>query len=121
MLLSQNKSSLTRLLLFSDPKRNCNVNAFIHSSAIEFMLSLEKSIDCYLMLFFSFSNSFCIWFPGFSFSALLSLIFSYFLGVCNFLHLVLLAISFVVINFLFSSILVTSMCKYVASSNRRKK
>ena len=39
MLLSQNKSSLTHLLLYGDPKRNSNVNAFILNSAIEFILS----------------------------------------------------------------------------------
>ena len=39
MLLSQNESSLTHLLLYGDPKRNSNVNAFILNSAIEFILS----------------------------------------------------------------------------------
>ena len=39
MLLSQNKSSLTHLLTYGDPKRNSYVNAFILNSAIEFTLS----------------------------------------------------------------------------------
>ena len=39
MLLSQNESSLTYLLLYGNPKRNSNVNAFILNSAIEFKLS----------------------------------------------------------------------------------
>ena len=36
MLLSKSESLLTHLLLFSDPKRNSNVNAFILDSATEF-------------------------------------------------------------------------------------
>ena len=39
MLLSQNKSSLTHLLLYGDPKRNSNVNVFVLNSTIEFILS----------------------------------------------------------------------------------
>ena len=39
MLLSQNESSLTHLLLYGGPKCNSNVNAFILNSAIEFILS----------------------------------------------------------------------------------
>ena len=39
MLLSQHQSSLTHLLLYDDPKRNSNVNAFILNTAIEFILS----------------------------------------------------------------------------------
>ena len=39
MLLSQNVSSLTHLLLYGDPKRNSSVNAFILNLAIEFILS----------------------------------------------------------------------------------
>ena len=39
MLLGQNKSSLTHLLTYGDPKRNSYVNAFILNSAIEFTLS----------------------------------------------------------------------------------
>ena len=35
MLLSQSKSSLTHLLLYGDPKCNCNVNAFILNSATD--------------------------------------------------------------------------------------
>ena len=38
MLLSQNESSLTCLLLYGDPKRNSYVNAFILNSAIKFIL-----------------------------------------------------------------------------------
>ena len=39
MLLSQNESSLTHLLLYGDSKGNSNVNAFILNSATEFILS----------------------------------------------------------------------------------
>ena len=39
MLLSQNESSLTHLLLYDHPKCNSNVNAFILNSATEFILS----------------------------------------------------------------------------------
>ena len=39
MLLSQNESSLTRFLLYGEPKRNSNVNAFILNSSIEFILT----------------------------------------------------------------------------------
>ena len=39
MLLSQNESSLTHLLLYGDPKRNSSVNAFILNLAIGFILS----------------------------------------------------------------------------------
>ena len=39
MLLSPNESSLTHLILYGDPKRNSNVNAFILNSAIEFIIS----------------------------------------------------------------------------------
>ena len=39
MLLSQNESSLTYLLLYHDPKGNSYVNAFIFNSAIIFILS----------------------------------------------------------------------------------
>ena len=42
MLLSQNESSLTHLLLYGDPKRNSYVNAFILNSAMEFILSSER-------------------------------------------------------------------------------
>ena len=38
MLLSQNVSLLTHLLLYGDPKRNSNVNAFILNLAIELIL-----------------------------------------------------------------------------------
>ena len=43
MLLRQNESSLTHLLLYGDPKRNPSVNAFILNSAIEFILSSGRS------------------------------------------------------------------------------
>ena len=39
MLLSQNESSLTHLLLYDHPKCNSSVNAFILNSATEFILS----------------------------------------------------------------------------------
>ena len=42
MLLSQNESSLTHLLLYGDSKRNSNVNGFILSSEIDFILSSER-------------------------------------------------------------------------------
>ena len=42
MLLSQNESSLTHLLLYGDPKRDSNVQAFILNSAIEFILALGR-------------------------------------------------------------------------------
>ena len=64
MLLSQNKSSLTQLLLYGDPKRNSNVNAFILNTVIKLYYLQEDSMDRYLTelkMFFSFSNSFFIW------------------------------------------------------------
>ena len=39
MLLSQNESLLTHLLLYGDPKHNSSVNLFILNSATEFKLS----------------------------------------------------------------------------------
>ena len=42
MLLSQNESSLTHLLLYGDPKRDSNVQASILNSAIEFILALGR-------------------------------------------------------------------------------
>ena len=39
MLISQNESSLTHSLLYGDPNRNSNVNAFILNSATELTLS----------------------------------------------------------------------------------
>ena len=39
ILLSPNESSLTHLLLYGDPKRSSNVNAFVLNSAKEFTLS----------------------------------------------------------------------------------
>ena len=64
MLLSQNESSLTHLLLYGDPKRNSNVNAFILNTVIKLYYLQEDSMDRYLTelkMFFSFSNSFFIW------------------------------------------------------------
>ena len=45
MLLSQNESLSTHLLLYGDPKRNSILNAFFLSSAIEFILSLGRFSD----------------------------------------------------------------------------
>ena len=45
MLLSQNESLSTHLLLYGDPKRNSIVNASFLSSAIEFILSLGRFND----------------------------------------------------------------------------
>ena len=42
MLLSLNEYSLTHLLLYGDPKRNSNVNAFILNPATEFILSSAR-------------------------------------------------------------------------------
>ena len=42
MLLSQNESSLTHLLLNGDPKRNSSVNAFILNAAVEFILCSRR-------------------------------------------------------------------------------
>ena len=66
MLLSQNKPSLTHLLFYSDPERNCNVNAFILNWAIVVILSSWRFMDCYLtearaLMFLLFFNSFFIW------------------------------------------------------------
>ena len=64
MLLSQNKSSLTHLLLYGPPKGNSNVNGFILNSAVEFILSSERFnrplFNRAWNVFFSFSNSFFI-------------------------------------------------------------
>ena len=56
----------------------------------------------------------------------LSLICTYIPGVCNFLHLVLMAVSFVVIRFLFFffhflSFLVSSMKCVICSNDNKKK
>ena len=62
----------------------------------------EDSMNRYLTelkMFFSFSDIFFIW--------------------LSFLHLVLLAVSFVVINFYFLSFLVSSICKCDICSNRK--
>ena len=54
MLLSQNESSLTHLLLYGDPKHNSNVNAFILNLATEFILSASRfngpSLKCFFFL-----------------------------------------------------------------------
>ena len=41
-LLSKSESSLTRLLLYGDPKYNSNVNVFIFNTTTELTLSLGK-------------------------------------------------------------------------------
>ena len=56
----------------------------------------------------------------FIYSVLLSLICTYIPGVCNFLHLVLLVVRFVVIHFYVLSFVVSSICKCVICSNRKK-
>ena len=104
MLLSQNASSLSHLLLYSDPKR---IYSFSMQQANVYYLQGD-SMDRYLtelkMLFFldviHFHMAFSLFL--FTYSVLLSLICTYIKGVCNFLHLVLLAVSFFVINFLFT-------------------
>ena len=89
MLLSQNKSSLTHLLLYGPPKGNSNVNGFILNSAVEFILSSERFnrplFNRAWNVFFSFSNSFFMSFCFFLliYSALLFLICTYIPGVCN--------------------------------------
>ena len=90
MLLSQNKSSLTQLLLYGDPKRNSNVNAFILNTVIKLYYLQEDSMDRYLTelkMFFSFSNSFFIW---------LSLCFCLFILFC---YLLFVLISQVFVTF----------------------
>ena len=82
----------------------------MHSSATQQLNSYyleEDSMDHYLtelnmflFLRFIFYMAFCLFL--FIYSVMLSLICNYLPGVCNFLNLVSLAISFVVINFLFS-------------------
>ena len=90
MLLSQNESSLTHLLLYGDPKRNSNVNAFILNTVIKLYYLQEDSMDRYLTelkMFFSFSNSFFIW---------LSLCFCLFILFC---YLLFVLISQVFVTF----------------------
>ena len=99
MLLSQNESSLTHLLLYGDPKRNSNVNAFILSTVIKLYYLQEDSMDRYLTelkMFFSFSNSFFIW---------LSLCFCLFIPFC-YLSFVLLSQVFVTFYIWFRWLLV---------------
>ena len=55
----------------------------------------------------------------FFYSVLLSHICTYIPSVCNFLHLVLLAVSFAVINFMFSLLLGSSICKCFICSSRK--
>ena len=109
ILLSQNKSSLTHLLLYGDP--SSNVKAFILNSALEFVLSSGRfngpvfngALNCFF--FFSFSNSFFIWL---SVWFCLFILFCYILFVLisqvfvTFLLLVSLAVSVPLIIFLFS-------------------
>ena len=103
MLLSQNESSLTYLLLYGDPSPML-MHPFStqHSNSYYFQ---EDSMDRYLTelnFFFSlihFSYGFLFVFCLFIW---LSFISTYTPTVCYFLHLVLLAVSFAVINFLFS-------------------
>ena len=101
-----------------------NVNSFILNSAIEFILSSGRFNGPYfteLNIFFPFSNSFFIWLSVLFYCVLLSLITTDIPGVCNFLQLVSLAVKFVVINFLFSWLLVSSICKCVICSNEKNK
>ena len=87
MLLSQNESSLTHLLLYGHLKSNSNVNALILNSAIEFVYLPEDSMDRYLKEFkmFFFSNSLFIWL--FVFVYLVCFVISHYTyipGVCSF-------------------------------------
>ena len=66
MLLSQNQSSLTHLLLYDDPKRNSNVNAYILNTAIGFIISwgrfnrplLKEASSMFSLSLIHFSYSF---------------------------------------------------------------
>ena len=60
----------------------------------------ELKMVFFFFLLFIFHMTFSLFL--FIYSVLLSIICTYIPGVCDFLHLVLLAVSFVVINFLFS-------------------
>ena len=60
----------------------------------------ELKMVFFFFLLFIFHMTFSLFL--FICSVLLSIICTYIPGVCDFLHLVLLAVSFVVINFLFS-------------------
>ena len=102
MLFSQNESSLTHfftvtlnaapVLMHSFSTQQVNSNYF-----------QEDSMDRYLMELNFFFLSLIHFLYGFLFAfihfVLLFLISTYIPGVCNFLHLVLLAVSFVVLNF----------------------
>ena len=109
MLWSQNDSSLTRLLLYGDPKHNFNVNAFILNSANELILSsgkinerlLNETWDVFFLSLIYFSYGFLNLLSWFFYYVLLFLICAYIASVCNFLHLPSLVVSFVVINFYF--------------------
>ena len=59
----------------------------------------ELKMVFFFFLLFIFHMTFSLFL--FIYSVLLSIICTYIPGVCDFLHLVLLAVSFVVINFLF--------------------
>ena len=116
MLLSQHQSSLTHLLLYDDPKRNSNVNAFILNTAIEFILSsgrfnrplLKGASNMFSLSLIHFSYSFCLFIRLCYLSFLL--IFQVF---ATFYIRFFWAVSFVVINFFFLSFLVSSLCKCV--------
>lgn len=91
----------------------------IHSSSTGQLNSyyLQKdSMDRYSMelKMFFFHMDVCLFL--FIYSILLSLICTYLPGVCN-----LVAISFFVINFLLSQLLVTSVCQCGICSNRKEK
>ena len=104
MLLSQNESSLTHVVFI------VTLNAtpvLMHSFSTQQLNSYylqEDSMDRYLTELF-FLSLIHFWY-GFLFVfvylfCFLSLVCTYIPGVCNFLHLVLMAVSFVVIRFLF--------------------
>ena len=122
MLLSQHQSSLTHLLLYDDPKRNSNVNAFILNTAIEFILSsgrfnrplLKGASNMFSLSLIHFSYSFCLFIRLCYLSFLL--IFQVF---ATFYIRFFWAVSFVVINFFFLSFLVSSLCKCVICWNRK--
>ena len=93
MLLSQNESSLTHLLLYGDPKHNSNVNAFILNSLTEFILYSGRfngplfngALNVLFLCIIHFSYGFSLFL--FIYFILLSLICTYIPGVCNSLHL----------------------------------
>ena len=86
MLLSQNESLLTHLLLYGDPERNSNVNAFIFNSAIEFILSSgrfngplfngAKNFFFLSLIYFSYGFQFLFFFFSILFCYLLFVVIS---------------------------------------------